>query len=528
MNAVQETKLDWDPYNPDYFRDPHSVFARLREEAPLYHNERYGFYAVSRYADVERCMGDWETFSSARGDILEMIQANFPVPRGSFIHHDPPLHTAYRKVLTRVFTPKRMAALEPQIRQFCARSLDPLVESGEFDFIGNLGAEMPMRVIGLLLGIPEEDQVAIRERVDANLRTEQGKPMDYSKTTKMGEGFEGYIDWRVSHPSDDLMTALLAVEFEDETGAARRLTRDEILVIVNIIAGAGNETTNRLIGWTGKLLAEHPDQRRQIHQDRSLIPQAIEEILRYEPPGPAVARYVTRDVEFHGSTVPAGSALVALVAAANRDERKFPNGGQFDIHRKRLPHLTFGYGFHNCLGNALARVEGRIALDEILNRFPEWDVDLDRGYLYSTSTVRGWETLPAYTPKAREGRRNRGPVAETSMATGPTSPPAPEPAPAGAERWHVTLQTPMGPQEMTLHLVRDGDTVTGRIDSPMGSEALKNGKIAGNTLTWIMEVKKPMSVKLSFEVQVQGERMTGHAKLGVFGKARLEGQRLAG
>jgi cytochrome P450 len=518
MTASNGTSLNWDPYNPDYFKNPHPVFARLREEAPFYYNEQYGFYAVSRYADVERCLGDWERFSSARGDVLEMIKANVPVPRGSFIHHDPPAHTVYRKALMRVFSPKRMAALEPQIRAFCARSLDPLVESGQFDFITNLGAEMPMRVISMLLGIPEEDQEAIRERVDANLRTEQGKPIDYSTNTKMGEGFEGYIDWRAEHPADDLMTDLMNIEFEDETGTQRKLTRDEILVIVNILAGAGNETTNRLIGWTGKLLAEHPDQRRQIYENRALIPQAIEEILRYEPPGPAVARCVTQEVEFHGAKVPAGSVLVGLIAAANRDERKFTDGGRFDINRKKAPHLTFGYGFHNCLGNALARVEGRIALDEILNRFPEWDVDLQSAYLSSTSTVRGWESLPAYTSKA-----GRTPQAS---APAPAQTPAPPAAIPGAEQWQLTLKTPMGPQEMTLHLVRDANTCTGRIESPMGSELIKNGQIDGNTLTWTMDVKKPMPIKLKFEAQVAGDTLTGHAKLGVFGTAKLEGRRL--
>jgi len=518
MTASNATSLNWDPYSPDYFKNPHPIFARLREEAPLYYNEQYGFYAVSRYADVERCLGDWERFSSARGDVLEMIKANVPVPRGSFIHHDPPAHTVYRKALMRVFSPKRMAALEPQIREFCARSLDPLVESGQFDFITNLGADMPMRVISMLLGIPEEDQEAIRERVDANLRTEQGKPIDYSTTTKIGEGFEGYIDWRAEHPSDDLMTDLMSLEFEDETGTHRKLTRDEILVIVNIIAGAGNETTNRLIGWTGKILAEHPDQRRQIYENRALIPQAIEEILRYEPPGPSIARYVTQDVEFHGTKVPAGSVLLGIVAAANRDDRKFADGGRFDINRKKAPHLTFGYGFHNCIGNALARVEGRIALDEILNRFPEWDVDLQSAYLSSTSTVRGWESLPAYTPKAK-----RTPRAPTTAQA-----PAPSPAIPGAEQWQLTMHTPVGPQEMTLHLVRDtnANTLTGKIESPMGSEVIKNGEIDGNTLTWTMDVKKPMPIKLKFEVQAQGDTLAGHAKLGVFGKAKLEGRRL--
>ena len=525
MSANIGTAVNWDPYNPDYFKHPYPVFARLREEAPLYHNEQYGFYAVSRYADVERCLGDWESFSSARGDVLEMIQNNAPVPQGSFIHHDPPAHTVYRKALTRVFSPKKMAALEAQIRAFCAKSLDPLVGSGEFDFIANLGADMPMRVISMLLGIPEEDQKAIQERVNANLRTEPGKPMERytpDSAPKMGAGFEGYIDWRMTHPSDDLMTEMIGMEITDEHGVVRKFTSDEILVMVSILAGAGNETTNRLIGWTGKLLAEHPDQRRQIYEDRSLIPQAIEEILRYEPPGPSVGRYVTRDVEFHGVKVPQGSAILNLVAAANRDERKFPNGEKFDINRKRQPHLTFGYGFHNCLGNALARVEGRIALDEILTRFPEWDVDLDQAQLSSTSTVRGWENLPAYTPKAAKARKSRPAQA---AATKPA--PARIAVPEGAEGWIVTLQSPAGPQQMTLYIVRAADTLTGSIESPMGSEVIKNGTIEGNTLKWTMDVKKPMPIKLSFEVQVQGESMMGHAKLGIFGKSKLEGQRIS-
>jgi cytochrome P450 len=525
MSANTGTAVNWDPYNPQYFKHPYPVFARLREEAPIYYNDQYKFYAISRYADVERCLGDWESFSSARGDILEMIQNNAPVPTGSFIHHDPPAHTVYRKALTRVFSPKRMAAIEGQIRAFCAKSLDPVVGSGEFDFITNLGAEMPMQVISMLLGIPEEDQKAIQERVNANLRTEAGKPMErFSPETspKMGEGFEGYIDWRMSHPSDDLMTEMLNMEIQDQYGVTRKFTRDEILVMVNIIAGAGNETTNRLIGWTGKLLAEHPDQRRQIYEDRSLIPQTIEEILRYEPPGPSVGRYVARDAEFHGVKVPQGSAILCLVAAANRDERKFPNGEKFDINRKRQPHLTFGYGFHNCLGNALARVEGRIALDEILTRFPEWEVDLEQGYLSSTSTVRGWETLPAYTPKAAKTRKSRPPQPAAAQAA-----PAAAAVPAGAEGWKVVMQSPAGPQQMTVYIVRGTGTFTGKIDSPMGSEDIKNGTIEGDTLKWTMDVKKPMPIKVSFEVQVQGNSMSGTAKLGIFGKSKLEGQRIA-
>jgi cytochrome P450 len=193
------------------------------------------------------------------------------------------------------------------------------------------------------------------------------------------------------------MTELLRAEFEDETGKVRRLAREEILTYVNVLAGAGNETTGRLIGWAGKLLADHPDQRRQLVEDRSLIPNAIEEILRYEPPAPHVARYVARDVEVHGRTVAEGNVMLLLIAAANRDDRRHPDGDRFDIHRHVDQHLTFSHGIHFCLGAALARLEGRVALEEVLQRFPAWELDRDGARLASTSTVRGWETLPVFT-----------------------------------------------------------------------------------------------------------------------------------
>ncbi len=257
---------------------------------------------------------------------------------------------------------------------------------------------MPMRTIGLLLGIPEGDQEAIRDHVDSTLRTKAGEPMQVTSDFVTGEMFEEYIDWRAEHPSDDIMTELLQAEFEDETGTLRRLTRNEVLTYVNVVAGAGNETTTRLIGWAGSILAAHPEQRRELVADPSLIPGAIEELLRYESPAPHVGRYMTQDMEHHGVTVPAGSAILFLIGAANRDDRRFPDGDRFDIHRRDGQHLTFSYGIHFCLGAALARLEGRVALEELLARFPEWDADLDSARLSPTSTVRGWETLPISTP----------------------------------------------------------------------------------------------------------------------------------
>ncbi len=400
MTATDAPDIYYDPFDIEIDKDPHPVWRRMREEAPLYYNDKYDFYALSRFDDVERALVDWDTYRSGRGSTLEVIKANIDIQPGLILMEDPPVHDVHRTLLSRVFTPKKMNAIEPQVRAFCAATLDPLVDAGRFDFITDLGAVMPMRTIGMLLGIPEEDQETIRARIDAGMQINQpdaGLPTANDVLVSGIPMFADYIDWRAEHPSDDLMTALLTAEFEDETGTQRRLTRGEVLTYVMLLAGAGNETTTRLIGWTGKLLAEHPDQRRAIVEDRSLLPNAIEEILRYEAPSPVQARVMTSDVEHHGQTVRAGSVMVLLNGSGNRDDRAFPDGDRFDITRPINHHLSFGYGIHFCLGAALARLEGRVALDEVLNRFPEWDVDWDNAVQAHTPTVRGWERLPATT-----------------------------------------------------------------------------------------------------------------------------------
>lgn len=387
----------YDPYDFDIDDDPYPVWKRLRDEAPLYYNEKYDFYALSRFSDVEEAFKDWRTFSSAKGTLLELIKADIELPPGTIIFEDPPAHDLQRGLLSRVFTPRRMAEVEPDVRAFCARTLDPLVGSSGFDVIAELGAQVPMRTIGMLLGIPESDQVALRDRIDKGLKLGEGEmPVmdDGIDQFTQSELFEDYIDYRYEHPGDDLMTDLITAEYTDLDGTRRRLTRDEALGFINLVAAAGNETTNRLIGWTTRLLSQHPEARRELHADRALLPGAIEEVLRYESPSPVQARYVTTDVELHGTTVPQGSALLLLNGAANRDERVFDDADRFDIRREIGHHLAFGYGIHFCLGAALARLEGRVMLDELLNRFPDWTVDEDKAVRGRTSTVRGWESLP--------------------------------------------------------------------------------------------------------------------------------------
>ena len=385
----------FDPYDVDINADPYPAYAQLREEAPIYHNDRYDFWALARHEDVQKALVNWQVFSSTRSDILDIMRAGIELPKGVVMFEDPPAHTAVRGLMSRVFTPRRMAQLEDEVREFCVRCLDPLVGSEGFDIIAELGSMLPMRVIGMLLGIPEQDQVAVRNKTDSNLRTKPGKPMVIlEEEVANGEMFSDYIDWRATHPSDDLMTMLLNAGFEDVTGETRTLTRQEVLTYTSVLAGAGNETTGRLIGWLAKVLAENPDQRREVVEDRGLIPSVIDETLRFEPTGHATARWVTEDVEYYGTTVPAGSPILLLLASANRDPRRFENPDRYDIHRADVQHLTFGYGLHFCLGSHLARLEGRVALDELLKRWPEWDVDYSGMKLAPTSTVRGWERMP--------------------------------------------------------------------------------------------------------------------------------------
>jgi cytochrome P450 len=393
----------YDPYDFEIDTDPYPVWKRMREEQPLYYNEKYDFYALSRFADVEAGLKDWRTYISGRGTLLEIIKAKVELPPGMVIFEDPPTHAVYRALLSRVFTPRRVGALEPKIREFCAESLDALIGADGFDFVRDIGAQMPMRTIGMLLGIPESDQVAIRGHIDEGLKLTDGGMPDAQAMADLNrssvEGIFGeYIDWRSRNPSDDIMTDLLTAEFEDHTGTLRRLTRDEVLGYCRLLAAAGNETTTRLIGFTGKTLADHPDQRRELVEDRDLIPKAIDEVLRYETPTPALSRYVDRDVEIHDQVVPEGSVMIMLPSSANRDDRQFVDGDRFDIHRKAEHHLAFGFGIHFCLGASLARLEGRVALDEILKRFPTWEVDLDNAVQARTSTVRGWERLPVLVP----------------------------------------------------------------------------------------------------------------------------------
>ena len=288
--TATSSDLVYDPYDRETIVNPHQLFRRLREEAPLYYNEQYDFYAVSRYDDTQSVLLDRETFISRKGVTLDLFLADIEIPPGTLIFEDPPTHGIHRSLLSRMFTPRRVSSLEPDIRNLCAQLLDPLVGAGGFDFVTDLGSQVPMRVIGMLLGIPESDQESVRDHF-FNSRNDDSR----EEGQLSGAIFGDYIDWRVEHPSEDIMTQLLNAEFEDETGKTKRLTRDELLAYVNIVAAAGNETTKTLIGFSGKLLAENPDERRLLVEDLSLVPNAIEEIVRYEPNTLQNGRYSVRE-----------------------------------------------------------------------------------------------------------------------------------------------------------------------------------------------------------------------------------------
>jgi cytochrome P450 len=389
--------LAWDPLDARYKADPHSVWKRLRDEAPLYYNDAHDFYALSRFADVDAAHRDPKTFSSAHGTVLELMTPEFS--GGSLmIFLDPPDHTRLRRLVSKAFTPRRVAVLEDDIRHLCGQLLDLHVGTAGFDFVADFGACVPATVIAALLGVPPQDRDEMRELIDGTftLHPETGMFNDVSVEYMMR--LHSYITTQLEErrraPRDDMFTDLLQGEIVDVDGETRRLTSEEATMFAILIASAGTETVARLIGWAGVVLADHPDQRAALAADPALIPNAVEELLRYEAPSPVQGRWTTADVTLHGEVIPVDSKVLLITGAAGRDERAFPDGDRFDIRRKMDHHVSFGYGVHFCLGAALARLEGRIALEEALGRFPEWTVDTDAAVPLHTSTVRGYTKLP--------------------------------------------------------------------------------------------------------------------------------------
>jgi cytochrome P450 len=390
----------WDPYSIELDNDPHPTWTRLRDEAPVYRNEAYDFWALSRFADVDAASRDTETFSSAHGTVLESMKAE-PAGSGMMIFLDPPDHTRLRRLVSRAFTPRRVKELEGPIRSICGTLLAPLGHSTGFDFVTEFAAQLPSRVISSLVGVPPEDQEEQRRNVDGMFHIEPGVGMANDQAMESALALAVYLshlaEKRSGDPRDDLMSDLVSAEVVGDDGALRRLTTDECVRFGILLYTAGTETVAKLLGNAAVILADHPDQRHELVVDPSLVPNTVEELLRYEPPSPVNGRWTTQPVTLHGVTIPAESKVLLLTGSAGRDHRTFPDPDRFDVHRDIAHHMSFGYGIHFCIGAALARMEGRIALEEMLARFPGWDVDRSRLVRAHTSTVRGYSSVPLTT-----------------------------------------------------------------------------------------------------------------------------------
>ncbi len=398
------TDLYYDPYDYAIDADPYPVWRRLRDESPVYWNERHGFYALSRYDDVLDGLLDNETFLSSHGIVLEMIgdepYENLPM----MIMMDPPSHTKLRKLVSRAFTPRRIAGLEHKIAELCRAFFDEIDGEVEFDYIDRFAGVLPPTVILSLVGYPEGHAQEFRARSVESLHVEEGATMENTFREPLvaengeitNEAFAilpDLMEQRRTDPQDDLITGLVHAEIEED-GETRTLTLEEILAFVQLLSSAGTETVARLLGFAAVTLARVPDQRRLLVDDPALIPNAVEELLRYEAPSPIQSRWVARDIERHGTVIPRGSKIALLNGSGDRDERHFDAPDVFDVRRSIDRHLAFGYGTHFCIGAALARLEARVALAETLRRFPTWEVDEARLERVHTSTVRGYTSVP--------------------------------------------------------------------------------------------------------------------------------------
>jgi cytochrome P450 len=390
-------ELYWDPFDVEIDSDPYGIWQRLRDEAPVYRNERHDFWALSRFADIEAAHRDPKTYSSSHGTVLELM-SDQRLPEAMMIFLDPPDHTRLRALVSRAFTPRRVSHLEGRIRELCDQFFEPWAAGEPFDFVQGFGARLPAMVIASLLGVPAPDQPRVRELIDTifHIDADKGMVNDISLTAQLElhEYLVGALEARRASPRDDMLTDLLDAEIVDDQGVSRRLTVHEAANFGNLLISAGTETVARLLGWAAVLLGEHPDQCAALADDPGLIPNAVEELLRYEAPSPVQGRWLTTEVSLHGQTIPADSKVLLLTGSAGRDERKYADAHLFDVHRSFDHHVSFGYGIHFCLGASLARLEGRVALEETLKRHPRWTVDLDNSVRLHTSTVRGWTTVP--------------------------------------------------------------------------------------------------------------------------------------
>jgi cytochrome P450 len=386
--------LEYNPYAYHIHEDPYPTYARMRAEAPLYRNDELNFWALSRHADVLAAFKDTRRFSNRNG--VSIDPASFG-PKAwmfsSFLATDPPTHTRMRALVSRGFTPRRVAELEPRIREIAVQHLDALIGSGSFDAIADFAGKLPMDVISEMLGVPEPDRHDLRTWADLLVHRNEGDTDVPEEGVlafgKLATYFKALIAERRKQPREDLLSALLDVEIDGD-----RLKDSEILGFCSLMIVAGNETTTKLLANALFWLWRFPEQRRLLRQDPAAITQWVEETLRFDNSSQMLARTLVEEMELHGTRVPADSRILLLVGAANRDERVFPNADVYDLRRETTAMLSFGQGTHFCLGASLARLEGQIALQEWHARFPDYEVEPEGTVRVHSVNVRGFARLP--------------------------------------------------------------------------------------------------------------------------------------
>ena len=391
---------EFDPFSEEYFNDPSEMYRRLRDEAPVYFSEKYGFYALSRFADVLAAHRDWEGFSSAHGIELFTLSMDPEEVRSfrSLIMMDPPEHDRFRALVSRVFTPRAVTALEPMIRDVICGFLDPLRDAREFDAVADFAAPFPVEVISRMLGVPEGERQQIRHWLDASLRREPGQvapsPENEQAVLESAVYFHELTVEKRKNPADDMLSRLTQVTVDRGDGTETGLDDAEITGFVTLLGGAGAETVTKLVGNAVMLFWQHPDQWHKIRDDAEKIPRAVEEILRYLPPSQYQGRYCVEERELEGGTVPAGFPVLLITGAATRDPRAFERADEFDIERQPGITIGLGHGVHSCLGAALARMESRIAIEELSARWQQLDVDESGLRRVQMANVAGYANVP--------------------------------------------------------------------------------------------------------------------------------------
>ena len=385
--------VEYDPFDWETAHNPYPVYRRLRDEAPIYYNERLGFWALSRYDDVVAAHLNTDDFSSAHGVTIEGMEKDAPF----LIVKDPPEHTAHRKIVGRLFTPRRIAELEPFVRHTAAGLLDRLRDADRFDVIEDFSFRLPLDVISELIGTPSSareqvhklsDRVAVRDASGAMSEDAIGA------TLELAVLFTDLVRDRRANPGDDVITMLMNTPVEEEDGSQRLLTDDELAGRFLELSFAGHETVAKLIPNGVVALAWFPDARRSLVADPGLMPNAVEEMLRWDPPSHYQGRWTTRDVAVRGTVIPAEQRVILVTGSAVHDERKYPDPDVFDIRRDIDRHVSFGFGRHLCLGASLARLETRVAFEELLRRFPDFTIDETGAERHVSVNVRGLAKLP--------------------------------------------------------------------------------------------------------------------------------------